>query len=345
MIEEKPSEGSVFGRSIRLWILVVALVYFTISLYWAYMAWTWGPGEIADPYINQMLSKGPSWWFVLFYTSEAFAGMIGLPLRALAGAFAVIAAVTFYRQKENAFIKIRRKIGVWLALEAVFFLALTFSTIAAFAYNVSSEDLWYFDGIPKLVLLFVTALPCLAIITVVVPALLKLRSKVVHAFPKEDIIKWSCIVGVVYLFVVFWFSYTMTWIANMVPPAYWRPSGLYGLSFLAIPINLASFILTVGGLLLLAVFGLVTALPGIKKMPEKLSPKRIGATIAGLGAYFVVILVLYFAAGGFEKYPTPWYEIIGPLHNPDLWCVSLLLLGIAVIAVSRKGKKPQQKTQ
>jgi len=164
------------------------------------------------------------------------------------------------------------------------------------------------------------------------PVLLKLRSKIIQGSPSQDIIKWSCLTGISYLFVVFWFNYTIAWVANMIP--YWRARGGYGLSFLLEPINLAGFIATVFGLFLIAVFGLMSTLPAVKKLPVELSLRRIGATLMAFGGYFVLIILLYVLAGGYEAHPNVWYEMIGP-HNPDLWSVTFLFVGLQLLA-SRK---------
>ncbi len=327
--------------SFGFWIFIVICVYFALSLYWAITALNWSIILRSDPYVYQQLSKGPWWWMILFYGSEGITGTIGVVLRAVAGFFALYVAFLYWRKKESALPSIKRKVSAALILEASYYLSLSLSVFAAFVYNISNENLWYFDGTPKTVLLFVTALPCLAMILTIPPLLFKLRSKITHGFQREEVIKWGAITSVAYLFVVFWFNYTMAWAANSIQYwPYYRAPGPYGLSFILEPVNFAAFLLTVVGLFLIALFALVSILPAIKKQAFK-SPslKRVGITMTALGSYFILVLSLYFVAGGYDAHRTPWYEIISPYHNPDLWCITFLFAGLAALWISRKSKE------
>jgi hypothetical protein len=104
----------------------------------------------------------------------------------------------------------------------------------------------------------------------------------------------------------------------------------YGMRVLIDPINLAGFLASVFGLFLIAIFGLISTLPAIKKLPVKLSLRRIGATMMALGGYFVFGILLYVFAGGFAERPFAWYEMIVP-HNPYLWCVAFLITGLPLL--------------
>jgi hypothetical protein len=151
-----------------------------------------------------------------------------------------------------------------------------------------------------------------------------LRKKILHNAGEKEVSKWACLAGVAYLFVVFWFNYSMSWAGSMVP----HPRIHYGLSFLLMPANLVSFVLTFVGLLLLAFYGLMVALPVIQKKSMQLSPKRVGALLAVLGAYFWFNVFFYYSTGGYPANPSVWYEVVGPLHNPYFWCFTLLFLGL-----------------
>jgi magnesium-transporting ATPase (P-type) len=212
------------------------------------------------------------------------------------------------------------------------------SVIAAFAYYSSTEYLYYFDHTPGLLLLYGTGIPCLAMVLVIPPLLLKLRAKILRGSSSQEIIKWICLTSVAYLFVVFWFNYSMLWAGSMVP--YPKAQIQYGLSFLLEPANLASFAMTVFGLFAIAVFGLLFTLPAIRKQSTKLNLGGIGAVMVAFGGYFVFNTITYYLTGGYEAHPSVWYEVIGPLHNPNLWCVAFIFLGLAVL-VRSKIKKPE----
>lgn len=322
-----------YARSLSFWILVVVSVYFAYAVYFAIYGLNFDISLISDHYVYNMLSKDPWWWMVLYYGTEGVTGLVAVTLRAFAGLFALYGAFLFWRKKEVAMPAIRKSVRTTLLLEVGFFLFLIPSIIAAFAYNSTSQYLFYFDHTPGLLLLFGTAIPCLAIVLVVPPLLLKLRSAIKRESPKEEIIKWSCLTGVAYLFVVFWFDYAMLWAGNMVP--YPRSGQQYGLSFLLEPANFVSFAVTVFGLLALATTALVSTLPAIKKQTTSINLTRVGIVLTAFGGYFLFNLLYFYLTGGYEAHPSVWYEVIGPNHNPNLWGVAFIFLGLPVLIYSK----------
>jgi hypothetical protein len=50
-----------------------------------------------------------------------------------------------------------------------------------------------------------------------------------------------------------------------------------------------------------------------------------------LGGYFMLGMLLYVLAGGFAERPFAWYEMMVP-HNPYLWCVIFLFVGLPLVA-------------
>jgi hypothetical protein len=326
-----------YAGSLRFWILVVALTYFAYSLYFAASGMRDSIGMISNQYIYTSLSKNSWWWMVLFYGSEGVSGSVAIISRAIAGVFAVYAAFLFWRKKDNTMPTIRKNASTALLLETVFFLALIPSIIAAIAYNLTSENLFYFGHTPGILLLYGTAIPCLAIVLVVPPLLLKLRAAIKHEASNQEIIKWACLTGVGYLFVVFWFTYFMLWAGVTVP--YTRVYEQYGLTFVLQPANLLSFSLTVFGLLALAIAALITTLPAIKKQVTQPNLTRIGVILVAFGGYFIFNLFYYYLTGGYPAHPSVWYEVIGPLHNPNLWTIALVFLGVPVLIYSKLRKQ------
>jgi hypothetical protein len=327
-----------YATSLEFWIFALACAYLGYAVYFAVYGLTFSIGLTSDYYVYNLISKNPWWWAILYYGSEGVSGSVGLVLRAIGGFFALYSAFLFWRKKDNALPLIRRKVSTVLLLEAGFYLALIPSVIAAFAYYASTEYLYYFDHTPGLLLLYGTGIPCLALVLVIPPLLLKLRATIMRSAPSQEIIKWSCLTGVAYLFVVFWFNYSMLWAAAMVP--YPQSQIQYGPSFLLEPSNFVSFAITVFGLFAIATFGLVFTLPAIRKQPARLNLRRVGTVITALGGYFVFSILHYYLTGGYEAHPGVWYEVISPLHNPNLWCVAFIFLGLAVL-VRGKIKEPE----
>lgn len=328
--------------SIEFWVFIVVCTYLGYAIYFAIYGLNFSFATATSQYVYDMVSQNPWWWAILYYGSEGVAGTVGLILRAAAGIFALQTAYLCWRKKDTAQTKIKRKAGIALLLETGFFLAMIPSVIAAFAYNASTEYLYYFDHTPGQLLLYGTAIPCLAMVLVVPPLLLKLRSRINHDASTQEIVKWGSLTAIAYLFVVFWFNYSMLWAAAMVRYPYAQVQ--YGLSFLLEPANLLSFAITVFGLFLTAMLALLFTLSAIKKQSNKSNLTRIGAVITALGAYFVFTTLSYYLTGGYQAHPGVWYEVIGPLHNPNLWCIAFIFLGIAIIARS-KTKKQDKRTQ
>jgi hypothetical protein len=327
-----------YASSLEFWIFVVVCAYFGYAMYFAVYGLNFSIGLTSDYYVYNLILKNPWWWAILYYGSEGVSGSVGLVLRAVGGFFALYSAFLFWRKKDSALPLIRGKVGTALLLEAGFYLALIPSVIAAFAYYSSTEYLYYFDHTPGLLLLYGTGIPCLAMVLVIPPLLLKLRATIMRGSSSHEIIKWSCLTGIAYLFVVFWFNYSMLWAGIMVP--YPHSQVQYGLSFLLEPSNLVSFVITVFGLFSIATFGLLFTLPAIRKQSIKLNLGRIGTVIVVFGGYFIFNTIIYYLSGGYEAHPSVWYEVIGPLHNPNLWCVAFIFLGLAVL-VRGKIKEPE----
>ncbi len=322
-----------YAGSLRFWILVLVSVYFGYALYFAVYGLQFSLQLTSDHYVYGLVTKNPWWWIVLYYGSEGVAGSVAIVLRAVGGFFAFYAAFLWWRKKDTAFPTIRKNACRALLLEAGFFLALIPSIIAAFAYNLTSEYLFYFDHTPERILLFGTAIPCLVIVLLVPPLLLKLRAKIKREETTQEIIKWSALTGIAYLFVVFWFNYTMLWAATMVP--YPRAYEVYGLEFLMQPTNFLSFVITVFGLLALALTALVVSLPAIKKQPQKINLTNVGIIMVAFGSYFLFNTLYYYLTGSYEAHPSVWYEVIGPLHNPNLWGLAFIFVGIPLIIQSK----------
>jgi hypothetical protein len=80
---------------------------------------------------------------------------------------------------------------------------------------------------------------------------------------------------------------------------------------------------------------LAAALPAIKKQPQKINLTYIGAVMVAFGSYFLFNTLYYYLTGSYEAHPSVWYEVIGPLHNPNLWSLAFIFVGVPLIMQSR----------
>jgi hypothetical protein len=159
------------GNLLRFGMFIVVCAYLGYGLYFGVYGLRFAIGLASDSYVHNLVSQGPWWWAILYYGSEGIFDIVAGILRAAAAFFAIYSAFLYWRKKEIAIPQIRRKVGTALLLEAGYYLSLIPSVVAAFVYFSSNEYLFYFDHTPGLILLFVTALPCLAMVVVIPPLL------------------------------------------------------------------------------------------------------------------------------------------------------------------------------
>jgi hypothetical protein len=320
MTTEKTSETMHNTGSLGFWVFIVVCAYFGFALYMFVPSALFANELISHYAVYQELIKVP-WWLVLFYASE-LGGGVGGALRLVAGFFALYSTVLFWRKKESAIPLIGGKVGTALLLEGSYYLSFIPSVVLGFVFLLTGGRLWYFDTTPVMEVFFVAGVACLLMVMAIPPLLFKLRSKILQCSSSQDIVKWSCLTCISYLFVVFWFNSSMQWVGMITT---------FGTSVLLDPIGLAGFLASVFGLFLIAIFRLMSTLPAIKKLPVKLSLRHIGVVMMALGGYFMLGMLLYVLAGGFAERPFAWYEMMVP-HNPYLWCVIFLFVGLPLVA-------------
>jgi hypothetical protein len=293
---------------------------------------------------NQLISESSffvgqtqvGWWTTLFYATELIP-IMGTASRWIASLLALYSAALIYRKSGGALPKIKGKVSTALLLEGFNYLTYIPVLISGFAFAFFGESLWYYGRTPVLSVVLLNGVVSLALILVLPPLLFKLRSKIAHNTPSEELLKWGSITAISYLF-VFWFAYSNAWFASFVP---WAERAQPGFEILRNPIDLISFVATFFGLLLVAIYGLATALPLIKKT-GKPKPTRIGITMISFGAYFAIMTILYFGIGGYHAHPTTWMEILSPVHNPDSWCLSFLISGALLIPSLNKSPETKE---
>jgi hypothetical protein len=265
------------------------------------------------------------WWIATFYASE-LGGSVGGILRWAMSILALYCGFVYWRGGTEVWTKIRGKVCACLLLEAGYFLFLTPTIWLGFIFPVIGGAVWYFETTPVWEVFFAAGLTSLFMVLLVAPALLKLRSIILRGSSRADIFRWTWVVAVVYLFVVFWLNYSLQW-AGML--------STWGFGMLLDPLNLMGFVVSVVGFFAVAAFGLLTVFPVIKKEPVELSLNRLGLVSAGFGGLIVFGVLVYFVAGGFAAYPFAWYELIVP-HNPYLWCVVFLFIGVSMLFLVKR---------
>jgi hypothetical protein len=293
--------------------------YFVLAVYDAYISVNFANYLIQNFQMLAGFMKMP-WWIATFYSSELGGGVASF-LRLGASILALYCAVLYWRRKDASFPQIRNKVAAALALEAGHFLLFIPSAWLGLVFPTTGGNVWYFEVTPVPEVFFVAGVACLAMVVAIPPVLFKLRSLVARAAPMGDLLRWSCLAAVAYLFVVFWFNSTMQWTGMIAT---------WGTSLVLEPVNFVGFASSVFGLFLVAALALAVAYPAIRKKRSFLDPKHVGFVSVAFGGYFLFAILVYFIAGGYEANRSAWYEMIVP-HNPYLWCLIFLFTGIPLI--------------
>lgn len=319
--------SSTGTRFTRFLILIIVCAFFIWTQYEFFQSAIFSV-ELVQNFSYYAEEMKLPWWTATFYASE-LGGTIGGIMRWVASFLALYIAFSYYKNGQTTLSALKGKISNVLLLEAIYFLFLIPTIWLGFIFPFIGGDVWYFETTPMMEVFFSAGLTSLLMVLVIPPVLLKLKSKIQHNAPGSEIIRWSCISIVSYLFVVFWFNSAMQWFGMI---ATWGPSMLLDV------FNFTAFVAATIGLFAVALFALKFTLPIIRKQNSaQLNLKNIGIASIGLGSYFILGIFIYFLAGGFSARPTAWYELIVP-HNPYLWCLVFFFTGLVLFAAQKKNK-------
>jgi hypothetical protein len=301
-----------FDSSIKTGLLIVALTWFLFTFY----NFTKGAFNI---------SKG-IFWIELTDTS----GVIGLGFRTVASFIAVITILFFIFRKDLTKPETMMSIR-WVILgEAVCFLSLFLSLIWGLdilaRFGLSDIQFEFYFGTSStvgsgLTWFFSSTLPVLYKSVVIPAVLVKLFFALNPKKPVTNVIKWSLISGVVYIFMV-WFDNASVWAAAVLAK---------GVDYVLLyPANIFSFVLTTVGLLVLGLYAAYFTRKSINKGElENLDLRRIGLIITSFGLYFLIIYVMWILMGSVGGW-SDWYSwFLG--HNVELWMMALPLVGVLLL--------------
>jgi len=302
---------------VKVGLSIVLCSWLVYTVYWFLKGLSW-------------VSQAGGYTLLIDFLTEG-AGTLGFILRIGAVTMAIFALVNFLRGKDTS--KVMKLVGFALVLEAFYFLCFAASAILGFQAGLrlsgghtltsgESGGLWFFIE---------TAIPTLAEAVIMPISLLKLKSKLTPdaKFGKETY-RWACVVGVCY-FIVFWLTYLTQWIASFIQPeSYASTFPGYGIKYIIeYPLNMFTFLLTAVGLPLLATYFVWSTLPAMRDPAAGLNLRRLGITLTVLGFYFMTIITL-FRVFGYVGGASIWI-VFFMFNNADLWCVTLPVLGIALI--------------
>lgn len=300
-----------FSSPVKIGLLIVVASYFLFTLHALFTTQWIGEWNLPTG-------------FNFFIFATDIAALPGLIFRFIASLIA-FGAVIFYFSKGLPSTAKTYKILRWiLVFEAIYWLGLITTTV------MSIPGLIGHSVISMLSSLALNVIP-LIVESIVLPiSLLILAWKLNPNKPLKQAIKWGLITGTVYIF-VFWLTNSSMWFVTLR----FGKGTEYLTSY---PQNLLSFILTVFGLLALAIYSayFTKKSSGAESLQE-LNLKPVGVIILAIGMYFLWNYLTWIFFGG-DYVWSNWYAwFLG--HNMDLWMLSLPLVGLPLLFYNKPPKQ------
>jgi hypothetical protein len=298
MLEAKPQ------TPLRIGLITVAAAYFLFTLH-AVLTVSW---------VGEWERLNSTAAFVIYV--EDIAATAGMAFRFIASLTAFVAVIVYFARKPFREQITKRILQIVLVGEAVYWLGLLPSGVMPIVYFRPTQP-----PLIALTALLSSDIPCLVESTVIPAVLIMLIVKLRSAKPTKEAIKWTLIAGTAYVF-VFWLVNTGVWASTLQQK---------GTAYLTMyPENLASFILTVFGLLALTFFAVrfTKKSQGAESLKE-LNLKATGALVTFLGLWFLWNYLTWIFFGRNELWSV-WYAwFLG--HNLDLWLLTLPFVGLPLM--------------
>jgi hypothetical protein len=264
------------------------------------------------------------------YTTFLF---VGLTVRTLAAILAIIAVVKYSRGGWN--LGIAKMVGAVIVMEAIYLIS-----------NIPQA--WVGPAVNDFVLIPETTIPALVDALLVPIPLIILAIRLKWPGKIGSAIRWACVAGVIYIMAL-WVRLTGQWIGTFIQTekytTYFGGFPAHGIDYLLnYPLNMLSFILTVIGLPLLAIYLLKISLPAIRNTGARPDIRKIGLVVTLLGAYFMIALFMLYALPDFVGGKAIWSSFFTG-HNVDLWIFALPMVGIPLMLRSEDKIERTEQTQ
>ncbi len=292
---------------LKVGLLIVALAYLLFNAHSLFNLNWWGEWD--------RITTNPTIAFYIYI--EDIVAAVGIVFRFLAGIIAVGAVAYYFKKEMPSLNRVYSLLRVILVFEAIYWFGLSATAGVEIYTSILGASL---SGANLLVSLMVGAVPSVMEAIVLPIILLVLAFKLNPNKPASTPIKWGLITGTVLLF-VFWLTNMSIWI-SIVSVKGWIGVTNY-------PVNIASFVLTVAGLLALALYSAGYTVKFSRAKPQVLSIRTVGVIVTALGMFFLWEYLSWIFFGG-DYLWGDWYAwFLG--HNLDLWMLSLPLLGIPLL--------------
>jgi len=311
----KPS----FYSPLKIGFLIVAVAYFLFTFH-AMFSLSW-IGEWES--FNEPLRS------IIF--AEDISAHIGIAARLVASAIALGGVILYFIRRGLPNQMVKKLLRLVLIGEAIYWLGLLTTAVLSLT-STFGFTIWRLNGhtstMPAWTSVLIYVIPLL-IESIVVPAVLfKLSHELKPNKPVKGAIKWGLIAGTVYV-LVFWLSSTSIWVSTILRQ---------GIQYVtAYPENLFSFAITSFGLLALTIFMAVfTRRSAGTENVDTLDIQTIGAVITVLGLIYLWNYLTWIFFGKDETW-SYWY--LWFLVNPNLWLLSVPMVGLPLLFITTGSRK------
>jgi hypothetical protein len=309
-------EAGIFMRDnqklVASGLFIVLSIWLAFTIYWVIKLFASLPDIYApgyDPFGKLYFSSTMSLFFLC----------VGENLRMVGATLSIVAAAKYFRNGWTH--SLSKLLCAIVALEAVYL----FSII---------PTAWVGPDVGDFVLVPEATIPSVfEAIFVPIPLLM---TAIRIRWPKPGAaMRWAAISGVMYVFALF-VRFSGQWIATFIQtPLYTTFFGgfpAHGFSYvLNFPLNMFSFLLTVVGLPLIALYVLSISLPVIRKKIALPNLQHVGLALTLIGAYFMITyFILYAFPAAYIGEKSLWGSFFTG-HNLDLWMIVLPVLGVALM--------------
>lgn len=310
-----------FVTPLKAGLLIVAVTYFLFTLHATFtLEWIGEWDRIAGGAIRTI---------ILVEDVTAFVCLI---FRFLASIIALAAVIFYFVKKGISKQATYRVLRVVIIFEAIYWLGLvttTYFTVASFASTLITQP----TGV-VLQSLLMGVIPSVVESIILPIVLFILAFKLSPNKPLNGAIKWATISGIFYV-LSFWLVYSSIWIGVVQSK---------GIEYLITrPENILSFVLTVGGLLAIAIYmGYFAKKSSSVQSLGELKQGTLGIILLALGIYFLWNYLSWVILAGAQW--NDWYAMfLG--HNMNLWMLSLPLVGLPLLFYNQQNHdKPMQKS-
>lgn len=294
--------------ALKVGLLIVALAYLLFNAHSLFNLNWWGEWD--------RISTDHTWQFYIFI-EDIFAG-VGMLFRFLAGIIAVGAIAYYFRKALPSKARLYNILKFILVFESIYWFGLASTAgVEVYTFALGSHQ----SIVTALTSLMVGPIPTVMEAIVLPIIILVLVFKLNPNKPVNIPIKWCLITGTTMLF-VFWLTNSSIWISIL------SFRGLIGIT--NYPINTVSFILTVFGLLALAIFSAGFTVAYSRAKTQTLSVKTVGVIIVAIGMFFLWEYLSWVIFDVNNNLWGNWYAwFLG--HNLDLWMLALPLLGLPML--------------